>query len=111
MSYNILSGGAYMAKKKESDTLRQRKFAQQEFLKLKKMQSGELDAGPKPSEVAAPLTFGDKIKNIWYHDKLAIIVVAMLIIAMVLLMTQCATKTKYDATIVLFNYTFTGDNV
>lgn len=111
MSYNILSGGAYMAKKKESDTLRQRKFAQQEFLKLKKMQSGELDAGPKPSEVAAPLTFGDKIKNIWYHDKLAIIVVAMLIIAMVLLMTQCATKTKYDATIVLFNYTFTGDTI
>ena len=27
-----------MAKKKESETLRQRKFAQQEFLKLKKMQ-------------------------------------------------------------------------
>lgn len=100
-----------MAKKKESDTLRQRKFAQQEFLKLKKMQSGELDAGPKPSEVAAPLTFKDKVKNIWYHDKLAIIIVVMLTVAIALLVTQCATKTKYDATIVLFNYTFTGDSV
>ena len=57
-----------MANKKESDTLRQRRFAQQEFLKLKKMQSGELDAGPKPSEVyAAPSTFSEKFKNIWIY--------------------------------------------
>ncbi|MDO4608971.1 MAG: hypothetical protein Q4B40_07270 [Clostridia bacterium] len=99
-----------MARKKESDTLRQRKFAQQEFLKLKKMQQGELDAGPKPSEVyAAPLTFSEKISNIWYHDKLGIIVVGILIIAIALLVTQCATKTKYDATVVVFTYSMTGD--
>lgn len=95
--------------KKESDTLRQRKFAQQEFLKLKKMQSGELDAGPKPSEIAAPLTFGEKVKNIWYHDKFAIVVVAILVVAIALLVTQCATKTKYDATVVVFTYEITGD--
>ena len=100
-----------MADKKESDTLRQRKFAQQEFLKLKKMQQGELDAGPKPSEVyAAPLTFKDKIKNIWYHDKLAIIVVSILTVCIALLVAQCATKTKYDATVVVFTYSITGDN-
>jgi len=51
-----------MADKKESDTLRQRRHAQQEFLRLKKMQSGELDAGPKPSEVAAPLTFTELLR-------------------------------------------------
>lgn len=99
-----------MAQKKESDTLRQRKFAQQEFLRLKKMQQGELDAGPKPSEVAVPLTFGEKIKNIWYHDKFAIIVVGILTIAIALLVAQCATKTKYDTTIVVFTHTVTGDN-
>lgn len=98
-----------MSQKKESDTLRQRKFAQQEFLRLKKMQQGELDAGPKPSEMAVPLSFGEKLKNIWYHDKLAIIVVTALIVAIALLITQCATKTKYDATIIVFTHTITGD--
>ncbi len=100
-----------MSNKKESDTLRQRKFAQQEFLKLKKMQQGELEAGPKPSEVyAAPLTFGEKIKNIWYHDKWAIVIVAAMTLCIALLVAQCATKTKYDATVVVFTYSITGDN-
>lgn len=97
-----------MAKRK-SDTLSQREFAQQEFLKLKKMQNGELDAGPKPSELAKPLTFSEKIKNIWFHDKLAVIVVGMLVIAIALLITQCATKTKYDLTVVVFSHKMTGD--
>lgn len=100
-----------MADKKESDTLRQRKFAQQEFLKLKKMQQGELDAGPKPSEVyAPPLTFSEKIKNIWYHDKWAIVVVAIITVCISLFVAQCATKTNYDATVVLFTYSITGDD-
>lgn len=99
-----------MANKKESDTLRQRKFAQQEFLKLKKMQQGELDAGPKPSEIyTEPLSFSDKIKNLWYHDKWAIVIIGIIVISIALLVTQCATKPKYDATVVLFTYTITGD--
>lgn len=99
-----------MAKKKESDTLRQRKFAQQEFLKLKKMQNGELDAGPKPSEVyATPLTFTDKLKNIWYHDKLAIVIVLVITAFIAFFAVQCATKTEYDATVILFSHSSTGD--
>lgn len=97
-----------MAKRK-SDTLSQREFAQNEFLKLKKMQSGELDAGPKPSEMAVPLTFSQKIKNLWYHDKFAIIVVGILVVAIALLITQCATKKKYDLAVVVFTHTITGD--
>ena len=98
-----------MAQKKVSDTLRQRKFAQQEFLKLKKMQNGELDAGPKPSEMAVPLTFGEKLKNIWYHDKFALSVIAIIIVAIALLCVQCATKTVYDATVIVFTHSITGD--
>lgn len=99
-----------MANKKESETLRQRKFAQQEFLKLKKMQQGELDAGPKPSEVyAEPLTFSEKIKNIWYHDKWTIAIVLMLTVCIAVFVAQCATKTKFDATVVVFTYSITGD--
>lgn len=98
-----------MAQKKESDTLRQRRHAQQEFLRLKKMQSGELDAGPKPSEVAVPLTFGEKLKNIWYHDKFALSAIAIIIVAITLLCVQCATKTVYDATVIVFTHTITGE--
>ncbi len=98
-----------MSQKNESDTLKQRRLAQQEFLRLKKMQSGEISAGPKPSEVAAPLTFSDKLKNVWYHDKFALTVIAIIIIAITLLCVQCATKTVYDATIVVFTHSITGD--
>lgn len=99
-----------MAKKKESDTLRQRKFAQQEFLKLKKMQSGELDAGPKPSEIyEAPKTFSEKLKNIWYHDKLAIAIIGVIIALIAFLCVQCATKTEYDISVVVFTHRITGD--
>ena len=57
-----------MSQKKESDTLRQQRFAREEFLKLKKMQQGELKAEPKPSEIYnTPLTFSEKVKNFWYH--------------------------------------------
>lgn len=98
-----------MAKKKESETLRQRRFSQQEFLKLKKMQQGELDAGPKPSEVAAPLTFWGKLKNIWYHDKLALFILTIIIAVIVFFCVQCATKTVYDATIVVYTHEITGE--
>ena len=99
-----------MAKKKESDTLRQRRVAQQEFLRLKKMQNGELDAGPKPSEIyEAPKTFGEKIKNIWYHDRLAIIIITIIIALIAFLCVQCATKPEYDVTVVVYTHRITGD--
>ena len=97
-----------MAKRK-SDTLSQREFAQKEFLKLKKMQNGEMDAGPKPSELAKPLSFKEKLKNIWYHDKWAVILIGVMVIVIALLITQCATKKKYDLTVVVFTHTITGD--
>ena len=59
-----------MAKKKVSDTLAQQRKARQDFLELKKMQHGEMDAGPKPSEIAIePKTFTEKVKNYWFHFK------------------------------------------
>lgn len=99
-----------MSKKKSSDTIRQQRHAREEFLKLKKMQQGELAPEPKPSEVyAAPLSFSDKIKNLWYHNKLAIIIITLLVIVIAALIAQCATKTKYDATVVVFTYEITGN--
>ena len=100
-----------MAKKKESDTLRQRKFAQQEFLKLKKMQSGEIDAGPKPSEIyEAPKTLGEKLKNIWFHDKWFILGAIALTIVIAVCVAQCATRPKYDLSAVIYSYNILGDD-
>ena len=50
-----------MAIKKVSETIKQQRKAQKDFLELKKMQSGEMDAGPKPSDVEIkPKTFLEK---------------------------------------------------
>ncbi len=98
-----------MAKKKGSDTLRQQRFAREEFLKLKKMQQGELEPEPKPSEVAVKLSFKEKLKNIWYHDKIAIISVTFIIVAVAFFIAQCVSKPKYDMTVVVFSHEIAGD--
>ena len=71
-----------MADKKINETLAQQRKAREDFLALKRMQQGELDAGPKPSEIAIELkTPMDKLKNIWFHDKWYILgVIAIAII-------------------------------
>ena len=53
-----------MAKKQVSETIKQQRKARKDFLELKKMQSGEIDTGPKPSEVAiVPKTFKEKLSS------------------------------------------------
>lgn len=99
-----------MAQKRESDTLKQQRIARQDFLNLKKMQNGEMDAGPKPSEIyQKPKTLGEKLKNLWYHDKPFILIGVALVTALAIIITQYATKTKYDVTVVVFTYNITGD--
>lgn len=90
---------------KNNDILEEQRRARREFLELKKMQNGELETGPKPSEVAiVPKTPKEKLKNIWFHDKWYIIGITALIVVIAVLVTQCATRTKYDLEIVLFSY-------
>ena len=56
-----------MAKKKQvNPIIAEQRRAREEFLKLKRMQSGEIPTEPKPSEIAVkPKTFTEKLKNIW----------------------------------------------
>ncbi len=99
-----------MPKKNESETIAQQRKARQEFLNLKKMQSGEIEAPPKPSELALqPQTAMEKWQNIWFHDKWLIIILAFIIVSIAFVTVECATKTKYDATVVVFTHTLTGD--
>ena len=96
---------------KQNDTLEQRKKAQEEFIKLKKMQSGEMAPEPKPSEVAVmPKTFSQKLKNFWYHYKWHTLISLFLCFVLVIGVAQCASREKYDAKVVLYtnNYYYDG---
>lgn len=99
-----------MSDKKYSDTLEQRKKAQEEFLKLKKMQSGEIAPEKKPSEVAIiPSTPTEKIKNFWYHYKIHTLLTLFLCIVIVIGVTQCVAREEYDAKIVLYTNAYYYD--
>ena len=90
---------------KKNETLEQRKRAQQEFLRLKKMQSGEIAPPPKPSEEAVlPKTGKDKASNFWFHYKWHVIACVFIAAVLSVLITQCMGKEKFDTQIVLFTY-------
>lgn len=99
-----------MAKKKTNSIIEEQRRAREEYLKLKKMQQGELETGPKPSEVAiVPKTPMEKLKNIWFHDKWFIIGGLLMAIVISVLVAQCATREKYDLEVVVFSYSVVGD--
>ncbi len=100
-----------MSQKKDSETLAQQRKARQDFLELKMMQQGKMNSEPKPSDVAIlPKTPKEKFDNFWFHNKWYVIIISIVVAAIIFVLAQCATKTKYDATVVLFTYTVTGDD-
>ena len=93
-----------MAKKQKNEILEEQKKARQEFLELKKMQHGDMEAPPKPSEVAVmPKTRKEKWENFCFHYKWHMIVIAALTVILAVIITQCATKKRYDIEVVLFS--------
>ncbi len=95
----------------KSDTLEQRKKAQQEFLKLKRMQAGVLEETAEQKEII-PMTFSEKIQNFWYHYKMITILTLFLTLAFAICIHQCASKPNYDTEIVLYtNNAYTTEQV
>ena len=95
-----------MADKKTNDILEEQRRSREEFLKLKKMQSGEMDAGPKPSEVAiVPKTPKEKAANFWFQYKWHTIAIAFITVVLAVLIAQCASRVEPDFSIVYFSYT------
>ncbi len=85
----------------KSDTLSQRKKAQQEFLELKRMQQGEVvPEGPSPE--IKPKTFKEKIVNFWFHYKVHTLLIAFFTVVLAVGISQCATQEKYDGRVVLY---------
>lgn len=90
----------------KNDILEEQRRAREEFLKLKKMQQGELDAGPKPSEVAyVPKTPKEKLANFWFQYKWHTIGIIASIVVLAVLITQCVNRPVYDLEVVYFTYT------
>lgn len=99
-----------MAKKHSNAIIEEQRRAREEFLKLKKMQNGEMETGPKPSEVAiVPKTLPEKLKNIWFHDKWYIIGTIALIVAVSIMVAQCVTREKYDLEVVIYSHTIVAN--
>ncbi len=95
-----------MAKRKVSDTITQQRKARKDFLELKKMQKGEMETGPKPSEIAIkPETFMEKLKNYWFHYKWHTLGSIFAIISLTILISQCASRPNWDMKVVYFTYT------
>ncbi len=93
-----------MAKKRNEIVEEQRK-ARQEFLKLKQMQSGELAPEAAPSQIELkPQTFSEKWQNFWYHYKIQTVMAAFLVAIIAIVTVQCATREKYDFSIMYFSF-------
>lgn len=95
-----------MSEKKTNEILEEQRKARQEFMELKKMQHGEMKPPPKPSEVAiVPKTSKEKWDNFWFQYKWYVIAITATAVVLAILITQCATRTKYDLEVVYFTYT------
>lgn len=90
----------------KNEILEEQRKARQEFLELKKMQHGEMKTPPKPSEIAiVPKTPKEKWNNFWFQYKWHVIAITAITVVLAVLITQCATRTKYDLEVVYFTYT------
>ena len=99
-----------MSENKKNDIIEDQRRARQEFINLKKMQQGEMYAGPKPSETATVLvTPKDKFKHFWLYNKWYVLGFSALIILIVFLVAQCASKIDYDMKVVYFVNTVAMD--
>lgn len=94
-----------MADKKTNEILEEQRRARQEFLNLKKMQQGEMYAGPKPSETATVLnTPKDKFRNFWDYSKWFVISAVAITVLIAVLVAQCVNRPSYDLKLVYFTY-------
>lgn len=101
-----------MAKKpKKSETLRQREFANKEFIELKKMQRGEIEPEKKPETPPEEMTLKKKAENLWFYYGKFLILGIIILAVIVFSVNQCMTKTKYDIKIIYFTYEPVSDNV
>lgn len=100
-----------MSEKKTNEIIENQRKARQEFLNLKKMQQGEMYAGPKPSEVATKLDNPkDKFANFWDYSKWYVIGILATVLVIAFMVAQCVNKPVYDLKVIYFTYTYAMDD-
>lgn len=100
-----------MADKNKNDIIEEQRRARREFLRLKQMQRGEIDAGPKPSEIAiVPKTPKEKWDNFWFQYKWFVITGVLVALVLIFLISQCVSRVEPDIQVVYFTYTQVLDN-
>lgn len=92
----------------DSDTLSQQRKAHEEFLKLKKMQSGEI-TDEAPAKIK-PQTIEEKAGNFWYYYRWWIFGAIFLIFVITVCVKQCISRVDYDLSITVFTSTPVSDN-
>lgn len=90
---------------KKSETLKQREEAQRELIRLKKMQSGELEAEQKEPE-KKPESLAEKFSNFFYYHKYKLIAALIAVIAASYFIYSAVTATHYDAKVVIFCFEY-----
>lgn len=99
-----------MSEHLDNEVLKEQRKSREEYLKLKKMQRGEMDAGPKPSEVAiVPKTPLEKLKNIWFHHSKLILIILLFAVFTAVLVAECMNKPRYDIQVVYYTYKYAID--
>ncbi len=97
---------------KESDTLRQRKKAQQDLLELKKIQQGEIDASTLQDDdkKIVPTTFDEKCENFFFYHKYKLLAIAAAVVALTIIITSTLTTPNYDTTLTVYCHEFIADS-
>lgn len=89
--------------------LEEQRRARAEFIKLKKMQQGEILPENDASHVIVPKTFKEKLQNYWYHFKWYTISAVVVIAILAVLVAQCASRESYDFITVFYTYNAVSD--
>lgn len=98
-----------MSDKYNNETLRQQRKAREEFLKLKKMQNGEISL-PEPTAQKAPETLKEKSENFWYYNRYKILSIVLIIVITAICVTQCVMRPDYDLTVTIYTSSLVGDD-
>ena len=90
-------------KNHESETIRQQRKAREDFLELKRMQSGDSTPPPLPSaETQTPKTAKEKINNFWFYNRWIVLGVVFACLVLAVLLKQCLSKISYDICITVY---------
>ena len=87
--------------------IEEQRRAREEFIKLKKMQKGEIE--PETVAEVIPLTPKEKLQNYWYHFRWHTIAAIFLVAIITFMVANCMTREKHDFIVVIHTHSYIDD--